>query len=76
MHPSDIYQDAIYVKESSILSGKTTRTISLKYLLEKCQDPILNAFANDNHIQEITLTSTSMGFNRTYSKDYKDKETK
>lgn len=68
----EIYQDKLRERGSSVFRGQFDALVGI----EDIQGPeILNAFLEDDDIQEITVTSTNIGFTRTITKMYR-KESK
>lgn len=62
-----IYKDTLRVKNVGMISGEWTKDIPWS----ECRGiPVVDAFLEDNDIQEITVVSTNFGFVRTYTKQY------
>jgi hypothetical protein len=70
----DIYDPLIHTKGFSVFSGGETIETDDRFDSEFFQKGILKAFINDIDIREITVTSTCIGFSRTFTKQNK-KET-
>lgn len=65
------YLETIRCKSNSVF-GKTETY--LPYNGTEMGIPLLQAFVDDNDIQEITVSSANFGFNKTYRKFYKREE--
>lgn len=65
-----IYKDEVIVKRlASVIAGPGEEIETLQSLRDSgCA--LLAAFANDNDIQQIRVTSTNIGFVREYTKQY------
>ena len=71
---SETYEDIIYNKGFSCFShGETTEGYDTVEDLRKIfpSGSIIDAFLNDDDIQQITVSSTNIGFSRTYTKIFK-----
>lgn len=66
MDPLSIYLPTLEYTYVGLFGTHKTR---IEYT-EMLTDPILKLFWNNNDIQEITITSTNMGFSKTLSKNY------
>lgn len=60
-----LYLPEVIFEETSIL-GRREGVIDLS----NTEEPILKAFRDDNDVQEITICSGSVGYIRTYRKQY------
>lgn len=67
-----MYKDEVIMRHMSIFTNGETKTTGVSLNdLKKSKIDFEVAFANDNDIQEMTITSTNFGFTRTYMKLYK-----
>ena len=66
----DLYKPELKIKVISVL------TDGLEYEMDwqnnHLQQPLYQAFLNDDNLQEMTLCSSSLGFVRIYAKQYKE----
>ena len=71
-----MYDDEVWCHGTSAMQGgKFEETCSLVDMTTKKYPELLRLWACDNDLQEITVVSANIGFERTYSKRYR-KESK
>lgn len=66
----EMYEEEISYRGFSVFTG-VKETTGVLHFSELPNTPIMQAFFNDDEIQEITVTSTNFGISRTYSKQFK-----
>lgn len=66
----DIYSPIVRSIRKSMISGEDTEDIDYRESLS-ARPAVLQAFLEDDDLQEMTVVSTNIGFVRTYRKQYK-----
>lgn len=69
----DIYKPAIKYESISILAGKTEMDVIPGDNNLLWDAPLIAAFMADNDIQQIKFVSTNIGFVKTLTKQYKNR---
>lgn len=67
-----LYKEQIYDEGFSVFSGGET-TKGMEHYSLYPDTPMMQAFLNDEDIQEMSITSGNIGFSRTYRKIFKMK---
>lgn len=68
----DIYDDLIRVRSVSMLSGRLEEVAPVERLiLVPTDSEIVKAFLADDEIQEISISSTNIGFTKTVRKFFR-----
>lgn len=68
LKPTDIYEELVHEKGFSLF-GEVDMKVHYTSLVNGPK--LLKTFWEDNDVQEITITSTNMGFSKTLTKQYK-----
>lgn len=68
----DFYEPNLKIKVTSVLTN--LMEYEMDWQDDHLQQPIQQAFLNADDIQGMTLSSSSLGFIRTYTKQYKGDE--
>ena len=63
-----IYDENITCVTRSVISGNHTEKVNFQKLPDIA---VLNAFLDDDDLQQMTITSTNIGFTRTFTKNYR-----
>lgn len=67
----ELYSERLIVKSFGVF-GKSVKAVTASELRGK-GIPVISAFLDDNDLQEMTVSSTSIGAHREYSKVYKSR---
>lgn len=67
-----LYNPTIRVKNQSVLSGEWEADVPLdEFERNFSVFPLVMSFLEDNDIQEMRVTSTNIGFNKTFTKYFR-----
>ena len=66
----ETYQPKLKYRSNSVISGEIESEIEHSDPIFN-SIPVLKAFIEDNDLQEITVTSTNIGFVKTFRKQFK-----
>ena len=68
---ADLYQKQIRLQNKSMISGTYDKLVDADAPELPTDMPIIKAWLDDDDIQEITIVSASVGFIKTFTKQYK-----
>ena len=69
----ELYSERLLVKSFGALSGEDVKVLTASELRGK-NNPIINAFLDDDELQQMTLSSTNRGTHHEYFKVYASQE--